>query len=288
MKNVLVILLLSVAILSAGCTGDQDSKTDISDDAIITYYSYGAFTLAEMAEQKLVVNSTAANLSYYNYEGELTSRYVRSVDEDMRTELIELFENNEFMRMIPLYQPQEGQPIVADTGTIEISVIQDGETKTVKVSPYSHDYMPPGLVEIDDKLMELRIYAMTMPEDEAKSIAEEWIVNAPTYNFDGSELEFQDYQVHEYILQEQTLTYTFTSSHGGYGDRTDDMVTEVITNHTIVVTLNNGEVISALIDAKWDEVNQIMQDEIGEMQSEKWNVTRHPGSSGIPREMSVS
>lgn len=276
MKKILIVLLLIIAVFTAGCTEDQTSKTDISDDAVITYYSYGAFTLPEMAVQKLVVNSTAVNLSYYSYNDELTARYVRSIDEETRSGLIDLLENNEFMKMNSLYEPQEGQPIVADTGTVEISVTQNGDTKTVKVNPYAQDYMPQGLVGIDDKLRELMIYAMTMPEDEAKSIAEEWIVNAPTYSFDGSELELQDYQVNEYNPREQTLTYTFVSNNGGYGDRTDQVITEIITNHVIVVTLNNGEVSSAVIDGKWDEMEQVMQDEIVEMQSQEMVCDQSP------------
>ncbi|AFV23872.1 hypothetical protein Mpsy_1665 [Methanolobus psychrophilus R15] len=54
------------------------------------------------------------------------------------------------------------------------------------------------------------------------------------------------------------LTYNFTSSYGGYGNRTNQMVTEVITNHTIEVTLYSSNVVSAMIDGVWDERKQRM------------------------------
>lgn len=276
MKKILIILLLSLVILSAGCAEEQNGTAEISDDAVITYLSYGAFTLQDMAIQELIVNSTDVSLSYYNSEKQLTARYVQPVDEETRNSLLQLLEENEFLRMNALYEPLEGQPIVADTGTVEISVAQDGTTKTVIVTPYSQDYMPGKLREIDEALLQLKIYAMSIPEDEAKQIAEDWIASAPTYSYDGSELQLQDYQSNEDYPEEPVLTYSFVSSHGGYGDRSDSMSTEVITSHTIEITLYNGEVASAIIDDKWDEMNQIMLDEVVEMQSEQMQCDQTP------------
>ncbi|WP_292471391.1 hypothetical protein [Methanolobus sp.] len=276
MKKKLIILLLSLVILCTGCAEEQNVTTKISNDAVITHLSYGAFTLQEMAVQELEINSTDVTLSYYNYENELTSRYVRSIDEEMRSDLLALFENNDFMKMSGFYGPLEGQPIVADTGTVEISVTQDGVTKTVKINPYSQEYMPNYLREIDEKLIELKRYAMTIPEDKARTIAEEWIINAPTYSFDGSALELQDFQASKYYPEEQILTYSFVSSHSGYGDRSKNMTKQTITNHSIEITLENGEVISAAIDGTWDEINQIMLDTVVEMQSEQMNCNEAP------------
>lgn len=267
MKRIIMLTFLILAIFSAGCTEEQNDTTDISDDALITHLRYGAFTLPEMAVSELIVTSTAVNLSYYNYQDELTARYVRPLDEETRNEVLELLENNSFLEMDDLYEPEDGQPIVADTGILEISVIQNGMTKTVKVDPYAHFYMPDELVEIDEALMELRNYAIAIPEEEARSIAEEWIMNAPTYSFDGSGLELQDHQFSEQKPEKHVMTYSFTSTHGGYGNRSDQMVTEVLTDHSILVELYKGEVDSAIIDDSWDEVNQRMLDEVITMQS---------------------
>ncbi|AFV23871.1 hypothetical protein Mpsy_1664 [Methanolobus psychrophilus R15] len=51
-----------------GCTENNSNAPEISDDAVITYLTCGAFTLPTMAVQEPVVNSTAVNLSYYNYD----------------------------------------------------------------------------------------------------------------------------------------------------------------------------------------------------------------------------
>jgi hypothetical protein len=275
MKRLLIVFLLALITLSAGCTEDKNDTTEISDDAIITHLTYGAFTLPEMAVQELIVNSTAVNLSYYNYDNELTARYIKPIDEQTRNDLLDLMRNNEFTGMKELYVPQEGQPIVTDTGTLEITVVQEGMNKTVKVDPYFDDYMPADLREINDALVDLRSYALSISGDEAKVIAEDWIKNAPTYSYDGSDLVLEDYRSAENYPEEHILTYSFTSSHGGYGNRTGQMVAQVITNHTIEVTLYNSNVVSAIIDGVWDEREQNMLEFI-RMDSEQMNCTQAP------------
>ena len=48
----------------------------------------------------------------------------------------------------------------------------------------------------------------------------------------------------------------FDSRHGSYGDRTDQIVTQVIAPHLMVITVSDGKVISVIIDDTWDEINQ--------------------------------
>jgi len=275
MKRLLIVFLLALVTLGAGCTEDKNDIAEISDDAVITHLTYGAFTLPEMAVQELIVNSTAVNLSYYNYDNELTARYIKPIDEQTRSDLLDLMRSNNFTGMKELYEPQEGQPIVTDTGTLEITVVQEGMNKTVKVDPYFDDYMPADLREINDALVDLRGYALSISGDEAKVIAGDWIKNAPTYSFDGSDLVLVDYRSAENYPEEHILTYNFTSSHGGYGNRTGQMVTQVITSHTIEVTLYNSNVVSAVIDGVWDEREQNMLEFI-RMDSGQMNCTQAP------------
>ncbi|WMW22893.1 hypothetical protein RE476_03450 [Methanolobus mangrovi] len=267
MKRMIMICILTLAILSAGCT--ENDTTDISDDAVITHLTYGAFTLQSMAVQELVINSTTVNLSYYNYENKLTARYIKPIDEETRSNLLELFRDNQFTKMDKLYEPQEGQPIVADTGTVEISLDQDGTTKTVKVDPYFHDYMPDKLREIDEALLKLKRYAAAISTEDAEAMAGEWIMNAPTYSFDGSNPVLTDHQYNEEEPEVHILTYTFNSSHGGYGNRSDQMVTQVITNHIVEIRLYNEIVESVIIDDMWNEMTQSMLDKVVEMKSEQ-------------------
>lgn len=276
MKRTIMIFLLALVILSAGCTEEQNDTKTISDNSVITHLTYGAFTLQEMAVQELIVNSTAVNFSYYNYEDKLTARYIKPIDEETRNSLIELFRDNEFVEMDELYEPQEGQPIVADTGTLEITVTQEGMTKTVKVDPYFHEYMPDKLREIDEALVQLRRYSLAISENDAEALAEEWIMNARTYNFDGSNLTLKDHQYKEEEPELHILTYTFVSNHGGYGNRSDQMATQVITNHTVEVRLYNEIIESATIDGLWDEMNQKILDRVIEMKSEKMYCSQPP------------
>ncbi|WP_394701089.1 hypothetical protein [uncultured Methanolobus sp.] len=278
MKKMVSILLLALFLISAGCTETQDENDEntVSDDATIVHLSYGAFILPEMAVQKMVVNSTSVNFSYYNYQDELTARYVKPIDHETRDELIALFNNNDFMELDELYEPQEGQPIVADTGIVEIQVMQNGVTKVVKVEPYASEYMPDKLKEINNALIELRQYALSPSENERKKIASEWIMNAPTYSFDGSDLELESYQVSKDNPAEAMLNYTFISSHGGYGNRSGQMITQVITEHSIELVLYNRNVNSAIIDGVWDEMNHVMLEEAVTMMSEEMNCNQTP------------
>ncbi len=93
--------------------------------------------------------------------------------------------------------------------------------------------------------------------DDARSIAENWMENhSPTYTFDGSGLELVD----EREIDESTFEFTFDfeSSAAGFGDRTDEMVAQVITPHTTVVVVEEGEVVSAITDGVYSELDEEM------------------------------
>ncbi len=97
--------------------------------------------------------------------------------------------------------------------------------------------------------------------EESREIAENWIVNsAPTYVFDGYDLSLVD---QEEILEGETyyFIFSFESAMAGYGDRTDEIVAQVITPHTIEVIVDKGEVIGAVTDGVYDEIGEEMIEE---------------------------
>ncbi|WP_164997755.1 hypothetical protein [Methanolobus psychrotolerans] len=47
--------------------------------------------MPDIAVQKLVISSTVVGLSYYNYENELTDRYIKLIDEETRSNLLDIF-----------------------------------------------------------------------------------------------------------------------------------------------------------------------------------------------------
>jgi hypothetical protein len=150
-------LLISLLTFVTACT---EKKPEISEDATIIHKTYGGFTLPEMQLQELTVNNTAVVFTTSDNEGNFMKKYEKPFNKTAFKALITLFEENKFLEMNDSYTPQEGQPIVTDVGTLEVSLIEKNITKTVKVDPYYSDYMPEGLHKIDSKLLELRAYAL--------------------------------------------------------------------------------------------------------------------------------
>jgi len=97
--------------------------------------------------------------------------------------------------------------------------------------------------------------AGTVSESKARQIAEELVKKAATFAFDG---------IPETLKLTGTLalkggwelTFEYDSRHGGYGDRTGQVLTQVITNHEAVVTVEAGTVTRGIIDEKWDMIKQ--------------------------------
>lgn len=256
MNKALLILTLALGLIVAGCTEKPTGTTNISEDATIVHLTYGGFVMTNMAFQELVINETSVTLSYYGPNHELTQRFTKPLNASTRSNLLQLFSETGFLEMNDTYVPKEGQPVVTDVGIAEISLQQTDLNKTVKVDPYSQDYMPEGLQKIDQALLDLKQYVLNVSGTEAETIAEDWIKNAPTYKYDGSNLTLINHVTMESFPEQHSLTYSFVSSHAGYGNRSEQMTAEVITNHTVNINMYQGLVTSATIDSVWDEMNQ--------------------------------
>jgi len=79
-----------------------------------------------------------------------------------------------------------------------------------------------------------------------------------TYKFYGG------FVMQTHAIQEESfpvrhvLTYNFTSSHAGYGDRSGKVTAQVITEHSIKIVVVDGNVESAVIDGNWDEMGHFL------------------------------
>ena len=104
-------------------------------------------------------------------------------------------------------------------------------------------------------------------EEAAQQTAEQFVRNRPTYTFDGMDgtLDLVD-SVNLNGENAWQFTWEFTSSQSGYGDRTDQMLNQVLTPHSAVITVENGAVTRAVMDEQWDMIEQRMLD--GEMETE--------------------
>ncbi len=95
-------------------------------------------------------------------------------------------------------------------------------------------------------------------EEAALQIAKHFIMNAPTYAFDGIDGTFRLIQTTS--LESWPVQYvvilSFESSHAGYGDQSGEIFAQVVTTHVAWVKVVNGEVVQSVIDETWDELKQ--------------------------------
>lgn len=118
-----------------------------------------------------------------------------------------------------------------------------------------------------------------LTEDEmAVNIAVNFLKNAPTYKFDGipGTIEVVDTLILESYPVQYVVVMTFDCSHAGYGDRTGQVLAQVITSHTARVKVVQNEVVSSVLDGRWDELNQV---ETGQGEEEP-QPTIHPPEFG--------
>jgi len=123
---------------------------------------------------------------------------------------------------------------------------------------------PAGTIEKNDVCVIDEIEKTMMDEIEPEleyvlDIAQEFIKSSPTFLFDGipDTLSLELVFIRESFPEQYVIEGDFDSLHGGYGDRTDVMVIQVITPHKINLVVISEQVTSAIIDGKWDELNQI-------------------------------
>jgi hypothetical protein len=104
-------------------------------------------------------------------------------------------------------------------------------------------------------------------QEESEMIAEEFLRNSPTFVFDGIE---ETLQLTETLTGEcpscWTFVFEFESRHAGYGNRTGHILAQVITPHQAVISVEQGEIKSAIMDGKWDMLHQEM---VGEEKAEE-------------------
>lgn len=95
-------------------------------------------------------------------------------------------------------------------------------------------------------------------ENDAVQIAINFIKYSSTYAYDGMDgtLTVVEHRILESYPVQNVIIMTFDSSHAGYGDRTGQILAQVITRHTVSVTVVEGNVVHTVIDGFWDELNQ--------------------------------
>lgn len=91
--------------------------------------------------------------------------------------------------------------------------------------------------------------------DENLIIAENFVKNSPTYKYDGIS---ETFKLSDTVPVGNGIQYVFEFDcrHAGYGDRTGQVLAQVITHHVAMIIVENEQVISALLDGHWDMIHQ--------------------------------
>lgn len=92
--------------------------------------------------------------------------------------------------------------------------------------------------------------------DNALKTAKQYVTDDETYRFDGMADSLNMSASVSPAADMHVIAIEFTSTHGGYGDRKDAMVIQVLTPHTAVITVEKGRVTSAIMDDSWDMLTE--------------------------------
>lgn len=133
-------------------------------------------------------------------------------------------------------------------GVIIVAAIALGTISVAVMSSYDFEddsqYSPNGLTENDSE----KIIDFTR----------QFVMTSPTFFYDGIpetlkiEIVSADDSDSKFLLEGK-----FKTLHAGYGNRENLDLPEDITLHTIMVSVVDEKIISAVIDNQWDELNQI-------------------------------
>jgi hypothetical protein len=95
--------------------------------------------------------------------------------------------------------------------------------------------------------------SVTCTQDQAVSLTEQLIKNTPTYTYDGVAGSIKKMSVTSTENgQVWQLTYAFKSKHPGYGDRSNQVLTEQLTEHSVQVTIRGCRIFTAICDNNYD------------------------------------
>ncbi len=151
-----MIALLGAAAIACTPSGQQE----FPENPTMTYKTYGGFVMPDHAIREVVVDKDNVVFTIYSSSGSVTEQYSKQLPDGEYDKITGLMKSYNFLQMKNLYEQKKGDPVIADAGNLEISLKSNGQTlKTVKVSPYSYDYMPQGLQMIADEFQSLMEYA---------------------------------------------------------------------------------------------------------------------------------
>jgi len=126
--------------------------------------------------------------------------------------------------------------------------------------------------------------------EDVERIALLFLRHSPTFAFDGIDesVEVLDIVAMESYPVQYAVSIAFECRQAGYGDRTGQVLAQVITPHVVRVVVSAGEVRSAVIDGEWDELNQrdvdsgLVSPESARDAAIRYIVENYPGLDELP------
>ena len=144
------------------------------------------------------------------------------------------------------------------TGEVSYAVLPLERTiYQVTLSSIQFGWHWEGSVKADGTVADISAFKQ-MSEEESRKVAEDFVRNSPTFVFDGIEgtLRLAN-TLRPRCPYCWVFIFEFDSEHAGYGDRTGQVLTQVITPHEVSIAVERLEITSAVMDNKWDMINQI-------------------------------
>lgn len=90
--------------------------------------------------------------------------------------------------------------------------------------------------------------------DGAITAATNFVKTDSTFKFDGMADTLKVSLNHTIANDKYEIMAEFTSAHGGYGNRFDQMVIQALTPHKAILTVEKGQIVAAIMDNQWDMI----------------------------------
>lgn len=254
-KQVSILFVFLMVITISACT-TQNFK--INDGATFQFKIYDNAVAQDGTIKLLTISNETITYVVYSSNNNLTESFKKKITADKYAKLIDVFNNNNFFEMKERYSPEENT--VADVGNAQIIVVDGERAKSVSLEPYVIEYYPDSVIAVAEELQSYIDTMYDLSSEEIKILAEEWIKNTPSYAYDGAELEFKEAGILKTYPLQYVIKYVFKSSqenyNGSYVAIENTTNTSNMINHKIELRIVHGEIVSAIIDNKWDELNQ--------------------------------
>lgn len=250
-----------LAVFLTSCASDAGKDLRKLSNATFEFDIYGGYVREDMARQSLIIGLEKTTYTTYHANSSISLKFERKTDTAAYNALLGLFADKGFANLNENYTLPEGIAVL-DAGVGMIRLVADDYDKRIMINPFVFDYLPDNVKAIVVEMQSRMDKVFDLNDAQLKEFSEYWIKKAPTYAYDGSSLTYVNHAVRESFPVTYDIEYVFMSSSEGYGDRKDNITgnlpAQVLTNHTIQLTISKGKILWAVIDERWDELTQRM------------------------------